>query len=218
MNMSLDRSLDCSFDRPRRSPRLWALCLTAAAAVAVAGCAGDSGPSWTYAPLGPSEAPGSGGPAASGGASPAGSPGGSPAGSGAPASGAPASGAPASGAPASGAASGAPSSGAPASGAGATFDVSTPADQPLAFVPAQLDLPAGTAVTVNYLNDSPVPHNIHFFAGPDQTGESLGATEQVTGPGALESVTFTTPQEPGDYFFWCDVHLQGMTGTYTVAQ
>lgn len=83
-------------------------------------------------------------------------------------------------------------------------------------MPPQLTMPAATSVTVNYTNDSALPHNIHFFAGADSTAPSLGASEQATGPAALETVTFTTPDQPGTYFFWCDVHLQAMQGTYTV--
>lgn len=79
-------------------------------------------------------------------------------------------------------------------------------------------MPAATSATVNYLNDSPIEHNINFFAGADSSTVSLGATERVTGPDALRSVTFTTPDQPGDYYFWCDVHLQAMQGTYTVTQ
>lgn len=79
-------------------------------------------------------------------------------------------------------------------------------------------MPAATSVTVNYLNDSALPHNINFFDGPDSSAQSLGATPQVIGPGALESVTFTTPDQPGEYYFWCDVHGASMAGTYTVTQ
>jgi plastocyanin len=77
-------------------------------------------------------------------------------------------------------------------------------------------MPAATTVTVTYINDSPVQHNINFFAGPDNTAPSLGRTEVVVGPGAPRDVTFTTPEAPGDYYFWCDVHLSGMAGTYHV--
>ena len=28
----------------------------------------------------------------------------------------------------------------------------------------------------------------------------------------MEMVTFTAPATPGDYFFWCDVHQNAMTG------
>ena len=75
---------------------------------------------------------------------------------------------------------------------------------------------AGAEVTVDYLNDTPLQHNIEFFAGQDAGSESLGETEVVTGPGALESVTFTAPAEPGDYYFWCAVHGTAMDGIYHV--
>ncbi len=96
------------------------------------------------------------------------------------------------------------------------LSVETTNDAPLVFNPNSLDAPANTSVTVNYLNNSAVPHNINFFNGPDQTAPSLGASAQATGPNAPESVTFTTPATPGDYFFWCDVHQAAMTGTLHV--
>jgi plastocyanin len=118
-----------------------------------------------------------------------------------------------------------PSTGAGASAApspggtqGLPIDVATPPDQPLAFVPSTLEAPAATLVTVNYNNNSNLPHNIDFFDGPDNTAPSLGATEIVTGPNAPRSVTFTTPSSAGDYFFWCDVHGAAMVGTLRVAQ
>jgi plastocyanin len=161
--------------------------LLLASALAVAGCATGEGPGWTFAPLGPTPAA-----VESPAQSPAGSPGGeSPAGS-----------------PA-----GSPGE-SPA--AGTTLEVVTPPEQPLAFVPDQLSATAATEVTVDYLNDSNIPHNIHFFAGPDASAESLGATEVVTGPGALQSITITTPDEPGQYFFHCDVHPQQMVGMLDV--
>jgi plastocyanin len=72
----------------------------------------------------------------------------------------------------------------------------------LAFDPATIDATAGATVTVNYTNDSALPHNIDFFSGKDQTSTSLAKTD----------VTFTVPTTPGDYFFWCDVHTTAMTG------
>jgi plastocyanin len=104
----------------------------------------------------------------------------------------------------------------PAPTAAATVEVATPQSNALAFEPNTLEFPAASVVQVTYLNDSNLPHNINFFAGPDNSAPSLGATPVVTGPGAPETVTFTTPEEPGDYYFWCDVHLQAMSGTYTV--
>jgi plastocyanin len=160
------------------------------AAILVIACAGGGSAGWTYAPLGPSSSP-----AASGAASPAGSPGGSPAGS-----------------------PGGSPGGSPATsgGPGTAVDLETPPDQPLAFVPPNFTVPAGASVTVNYVNNSNLPHNAEFFAGPDSASASLGITADVTGPNAPTSVTFTTPSAPGDYFFWCRIHANAMVGSYTV--
>ena len=98
---------------------------------------------------------------------------------------------------------------------GDVIEVSTPQSNPLAFDPASLNAPAETEITVRYLNDSNLPHNINFFNGSDNSAPSLGATAVVTGPGAPEEVSFTTPG-PGDYYFWCDVHLAAMAGTLHV--
>jgi len=94
--------------------------------------------------------------------------------------------------------------------------VATNQDNPLAFVPATLEAPAATLIQVNYLNNSTLPHNINFFDGQDSTAPSIGATRVATGPNAPESVIFTTPDEPGGYYFWCDVHFAGMSGTLQV--
>lgn len=96
-----------------------------------------------------------------------------------------------------------------------TLNVVTTEANQLAFEPNVLEAPPSTQVTVVYLNDSSIIHNIHFFAGPDRSAPSLAQTELVTGPGAEESVSFTTPDEPGDYFFVCDVHPD-MTGTLQI--
>jgi plastocyanin len=110
----------------------------------------------------------------------------------------------------------APSSSGPAGSGGQGIDVSTTADAPQAFSPAELTAPVSTLVTVHYLNNSNLPHNIHFFAGADQSAPSLGASDVMTGPNAAGAVTFTTPSTPGDYFFWCDVHQTAMKGVLHV--
>ncbi len=102
--------------------------------------------------------------------------------------------------------------------AGLLIEVATNNDNPLAFVPATLDASPSTLVTVQYNNNSSLEHNINFFNGPDQNAPSLGATEKVTGPNQLRSVTFTTPASPGDYLFRCDVHPTDMVGTLHIAQ
>lgn len=100
----------------------------------------------------------------------------------------------------------------PAATPSMTIAVKTTAAAALAFEPTTLEAPPSTVIQVDYLNDSPVPHNINFFAGADASAESLGKTAVVTGPGATESVIITTPTAPGDYYFWCDVHGASMAG------
>ena len=99
---------------------------------------------------------------------------------------------------------------------GLKVSIETTAANPLAFAPAEITVPAGASVTVTYTNNTNLPHNIHFFDGQDQNAPSLGKTDVMTGPSAVASVTFTAPSQPGDYFFWCDVHQLAMTGTYHV--
>ncbi len=104
----------------------------------------------------------------------------------------------------------------PGGSPGLVLQVETPESDPLAYVPNPLEAPAATVVQVDYNNDTVLEHNIEFFDGPDNSAPLLGATARVTGPDALESVTFTTPDEPGDYYFWCIVHTTTMEGTLTV--
>jgi plastocyanin len=122
--------------------------------------------------------------------------------------------APASGAPSPGASPDSSPGGSP--GAGTEVAITTTAANPLGYDPAQFAVPAGANVTINYTNESNLPHDVQTFAGQDSSSEVLGATEEITGPGAQSSATFTAPTEPGDYFFWCSVHQSAMTGTYTV--
>jgi cytochrome c oxidase subunit II len=97
------------------------------------------------------------------------------------------------------------------------LETDTTPDAPLAFNVTTLTAPAATEVTVNYLNDTNIPHNIAFFEGPDASAPRIAATEVETGPDNLQTVTFTTPSEPGSYFFHCDVHPVQMIGTLEVA-
>lgn len=98
----------------------------------------------------------------------------------------------------------------------AVLHLETSAEAPLAFSQRTLTAPAGTLVSVEYLNDSDVPHNIAFFDGPDATGERLAGTAIAGGPGTLQRLDLATPAEPGSYLFRCDVHPAQMTGTLEV--
>lgn len=110
----------------------------------------------------------------------------------------------------------APGSPSGSGGAGTTIALETTQDEPLKFNPPDFTVPAGASVTVDYMNNSNLPHNVQFFDGSDSSAPSLGLTTVVTGPNAPESVTFTAPTTPGDYFFWCDVHQAAMEGIYHV--
>jgi len=165
------------------------LTLPVGALLVITACAGGQSAGWTYAPLGPTANP-----SAAASASASGAPG-SPSGSGQPTG-----------------------SGQPAgSGAtGNTVTLETTQDQPIAFNPADFTVPAGATVTVNYMNNSNLPHNVNVFNGPDNNAPSLGKSEVGTGPNNAQTLTFTAPAQPGDYFFWCDVHTTAMKGVFHV--
>jgi plastocyanin len=88
---------------------------------------------------------------------------------------------------------------------------------PIGFDTEMLTAIAGAPVSVTFTNNTPgVPHNWHLFDGSDSNAATLAATQIITGPGTTETVSFTAPTQPGDYFFWCDVHTTLMTGTFVV--
>ena len=76
-----------------------------------------------------------------------------------------------------------------------------------------LTAPAGS-ITVEFDNrDSGIVHNIHFYRGSDDQGESVAETELESGP-IEQTVTFDV--EPGEYYYVCDAHPTTMEGTLTV--
>jgi plastocyanin len=93
----------------------------------------------------------------------------------------------------------------------------TTAEQSLEFTEDVLSAPPATPVTVEYLNDSAVVHNIAFYLGEDASAPLIAATELGTGPDNLQTTSFTTPEEPGSYYFHCDVHPTQMQGTLEIA-
>lgn len=103
-----------------------------------------------------------------------------------------------------------------ASQAGVTLEIEAGVDDKIAFSTSILEAPAGQAVTVELTNDSNVPHDIAFYAGPDADAPQIAASENIEGPGTSTSVSFTTPDSPGDYFFRCELHPLQMTGTLTI--
>ena len=75
---------------------------------------------------------------------------------------------------------------------------------------------AGSQVTLRFTNKaSGVPHNWSAYTDSTASEPIPGAkTEICTGPCEKE-ITFTAPDQPGNYFFRCDVH-NSMTGTLVV--
>lgn len=86
----------------------------------------------------------------------------------------------------------------------------------IAYDPAVLSVPAGSNVTLTFLNNDQNPLIGHDWAleGFEETAKTV-----VVGNGDSTSITFTAPTEPGDYVFYCSVpghRDNGMEGTFTV--
>lgn len=112
----------------------------------------------------------------------------------------------------------------PASGepkpTGPVVKVLTTAEAPLAFDVDTITAKAGTSLTIEYTNDSGVPHNIAFYEGEDATAPVIAVTvpydEAQPGPGDVQTLTFDVPAEPGSYYFDCQIHPAQMFGTFEV--
>lgn len=83
----------------------------------------------------------------------------------------------------------------------------------LAFDTDELRAPAGAITIVLDNRDSGTPHNVHFFAGEDTSGESAGETAIENG---RTQTTLQLDLSAGSYYYQCDVH-PNMHGTLTVA-
>ncbi len=84
----------------------------------------------------------------------------------------------------------------------------------LTFDTTEITVPAGAEVAINFDNQDGSPHNFALYA--DATAqEPVFVGEIVTGGQAVE-YRFTAPDEPGTYFFRCDVHPSTMTGDFIV--
>jgi plastocyanin len=108
-----------------------------------------------------------------------------------------------------------PATGATAAPSGQTVEIS--AVPRIKFDKDTITVKAGSQVTLKFTNnDTGVPHN--WAAYTDSTASTLitGAkTKTCSGP-CEDTITFTAPSEPGDYFFRCDVHPSAMKGTLVV--
>ena len=85
----------------------------------------------------------------------------------------------------------------------------------MAFDTDTITVPAGAEVTINFDNrDDGIPHNLAVYE--DSTArDPIFQGQIVTGPAAIE-YTVTAPEEPGTYYFQCDVHPEQMNGDFIV--
>jgi len=85
----------------------------------------------------------------------------------------------------------------------------------IAFDKEEIVVPAGEEITLIFDNqDAGVPHNVAIYETEETDnvifqGETFPGVEKRT-------YTFTAPEDPGGYFFRCDVHPKSMTGTMVV--
>jgi plastocyanin len=93
----------------------------------------------------------------------------------------------------------------------ATLDIEADPIGGLAYTSDEASAKAG-AVTVNFTNSSPVPHDVRIESSG---GEDVGGTEVISESNESAKVNL----KPGEYTFYCSVpgHRQaGMEGTLTV--
>jgi plastocyanin len=85
----------------------------------------------------------------------------------------------------------------------------------LMFDMSTITVPAGAHVVVNFNNqDAGVPHNFAVYVD-SSAQQAIFKGQMVTGPGTM-TYTFTAPNQPGTYFFRCDVHPTMMNGQFVV--
>ena len=76
---------------------------------------------------------------------------------------------------------------------------------------------AGSQVTLRFTNsDTGVPHNWAAYTDSTASTPIPGAKTEICTGACEKEITFTAPDQPGDYFFRCDVHPAVMTGTLVV--
>ncbi|RPJ53968.1 MAG: hypothetical protein EHJ95_01165 [Methanobacteriota archaeon] len=84
----------------------------------------------------------------------------------------------------------------------------------IAFDTTTIAAPRGAAVTINFDNQDSMPHNFALYTNTSAS-QAIYTGEIVTGPRQIV-YTFAAPEQPGTYFFRCDVHPAQMTGEFVV--
>ncbi|WP_164913766.1 outer membrane protein assembly factor BamB family protein [Methanoculleus taiwanensis] len=83
----------------------------------------------------------------------------------------------------------------------------------IAFDMNTITVPAGANVTVNFTNLDTAPHNLAVYT--TSAADDPLFVGEIINQGNI-TYTFTAPEEPGTYFFRCDVHPVAMTGDFIV--
>jgi plastocyanin len=81
----------------------------------------------------------------------------------------------------------------------------------MAFDRDEISVPAGSAWTLQLVNEDDAPHNVAIYVD-ESAGKSLFVGELIT---ATSTVYQVPALEPGTYFFRCDLHPD-MNGTLIV--
>lgn len=84
------------------------------------------------------------------------------------------------------------------------------------FTPNRITVAPGENLTVLLRNEGDDPHNIEF-----EIGEREYELEEDLAPGEEGQLTFTVPNDTGEFEFYCPVgnHRElGMTGTLTIEE
>ncbi len=83
----------------------------------------------------------------------------------------------------------------------------------ISFNKATVTVPAGTLVTMSFVNDDVVTHN--FAVYETAAAANVIFRGEIIRPGTVD-YRFNAPSEPGTYFFRCDVHPTFMNGDFVV--
>jgi plastocyanin len=89
------------------------------------------------------------------------------------------------------------------------------AAQNMAFDQATLTVPAGAKVTIIFQNKDSMPHNFALYNN-SSASQTIFKGDTISGPNKTVEYSFNAPDNPGEYFFRCDVHPSVMTGKFIV--
>ena len=83
-----------------------------------------------------------------------------------------------------------------------------------AFDKQIITVPAGARVVISFINQDRIPHNVSVYESRQARkviyyGRIINGTQTV-------QYEFTAPEQPGTYFFRCDLHPRGMIGDFIV--